>query len=519
MYKLIVVLALMALGFTVSANAQDGMPVLLRVDLVNSGSTSIEAGGKVSVKVTSLQDPSATVEILRVFAPLSQHNITSSSPLIIEGTIKEDAALGQAKIMVFGKINGDKVGVSNPVMISILPPRTGSNAISKLVEDSDALTRTYIGQRLPFNASGEKADGSHILLDEAEVVSENENIVRYLNNGIIEARGTGQTNIITTFNDLQTRSVIQVKECVIGDLDCDTMISGGDLIILKNDLNHRAVAIPNDSRDINKDGKLDKEDVKALALLCEYPNCDSIMSPPDDPAPPISFEGEIIPAPGTRSGASTPTPVPTTPIPTATVSPTATAVATSTPTNTPTSTATNTPIPPTATATSTATPIPPTATPTITPSATPTNTATPVPPTATPTATATTTKTPSPTATPSPTRTPVITPTATRTPSATATPAQTSSVVRLVLMDAKTDRPVKGYEDLREGMVLELAKLPKTLTIQAITSPAKVGRLQFLWNTRQHIENYAPYALNGNRGNDLRPAPFPKGLVTMSVRP
>jgi dipeptidyl aminopeptidase/acylaminoacyl peptidase len=103
--------------------------------------------------------------------------------------------------------------------------------------------------------------------------------------------------------------------------------------------------------------------------------------------------------------------------------------------------------------------------------------------------------TPPVTGTPAPTAPPSATPAPTGTPSPSA-----PTVTSLTLIDAATDKAVPGYEMLADGVTLDLATLPRQLTVRANTSPATVGSVRFTLDGRSvKTENTAPYAIAGDR--------------------
>ncbi len=110
---------------------------------------------------------------------------------------------------------------------------------------------------------------------------------------------------------------------------------------------------------------------------------------------------------------------------------------------------------------------------------------------------------------------------ATGTTTGTTTPTQT--IARVALINANTDRPFTGYEDIKTGLVINLAKLPsKKLNIQAFTSPNPVGSVKFTLTgaeTKNHLENGGPYSLIGNTGADFYPWTPKVGSYTLIVTP
>lgn len=85
-------------------------------------------------------------------------------------------------------------------------------------------------------------------------------------------------------------------------------------------------------------------------------------------------------------------------------------------------------------------------------------------------------------------------------------------IERLVLVDTRTRKPIDNHEDLRDGVVLDLSRLPPHFTILALTRPDEVGSVVFDISDDDgyRVENQAPYLLMGNAGEEYfawSPAP------------
>lgn len=97
------------------------------------------------------------------------------------------------------------------------------------------------------------------------------------------------------------------------------------------------------------------------------------------------------------------------------------------------------------------------------------------------------------------------TPTSTSEPTvATPTPAGGITVTSLTLFNADTDQPLIGFDPMDTPTILDFVALgTRRLNIRANTSPATVGSVRFsLDGAPYRIEGGAPYALQGNTGND-----------------
>jgi hypothetical protein len=103
------------------------------------------------------------------------------------------------------------------------------------------------------------------------------------------------------------------------------------------------------------------------------------------------------------------------------------------------------------------------------------------------------------------------------------TTAAPITIASLTLYDADANQPITGYEALKDGMTLDVSKLPtRNLSIRANTTPTKVGSVQFALDGQPiKTENFNPYTIAGDRnGKDYftwkLPAP---GQHTLTVTP
>ena len=90
-------------------------------------------------------------------------------------------------------------------------------------------------------------------------------------------------------------------------------------------------------------------------------------------------------------------------------------------------------------------------------------------------------------------------------------PAPNPTVLKLVLFNADTDKPIAGYDPLYNGAVLTLSKLPtRNLNVRVVTTPEPTGSVQVAWDAGMsaafnRVENFAPYALAEDINGDYRP--------------
>ncbi|QHT69854.1 Ig-like domain-containing protein [Rhodocytophaga rosea] len=91
------------------------------------------------------------------------------------------------------------------------------------------------------------------------------------------------------------------------------------------------------------------------------------------------------------------------------------------------------------------------------------------------------------------------------------------SVVKFILVNADTDRPLMPLE---EGDVIDLSKLPtQNLNIQVITNPGVVGSVLIDLDGKLVVENQLPYAYGGGAGTNYNAITLPVGNHTLTATP
>ncbi|WP_442485363.1 malectin domain-containing carbohydrate-binding protein [Aeoliella sp. SH292] len=95
------------------------------------------------------------------------------------------------------------------------------------------------------------------------------------------------------------------------------------------------------------------------------------------------------------------------------------------------------------------------------------------------------------------------------------------AVTSLTLINANTDLPIPGYENLTSGMQINLASLPTTnLNIRANTS-GTIGSIKFGLDGNSNFRNEAgaPYALFGDSNGNYHGVQIPVGSHTVTATP
>jgi hypothetical protein len=142
--------------------------------------------------------------------------------------------------------------------------------------DPFSLTLRFIGDSLPFTVWGKFAAGLQTDVTQSSyliVTSENPRVAA-VQNDIISAAGSGQTNIDVTYRSITVKVPVTVPSAIRGDLNGDGIVDQSDLNIILAALNTAANG-PNDARDLNHDGKINELDAHILRSLCTHPGCAS----------------------------------------------------------------------------------------------------------------------------------------------------------------------------------------------------------------------------------------------------
>gem|GEM_PF-3437343 len=95
-------------------------------------------------------------------------------------------------------------------------------------------------------------------------------------------------------------------------------------------------------------------------------------------------------------------------------------------------------------------------------------------------------------------------------------------VTSFTLMNADTNKPIAGYENIADGAVIARSSLPTTrLSVRVNTSPAKVGSVKIGWNgnASYRVESLAPYELFGGPVGDTYAGAIPNGTHTFTGTP
>ena len=95
------------------------------------------------------------------------------------------------------------------------------------------------------------------------------------------------------------------------------------------------------------------------------------------------------------------------------------------------------------------------------------------------------------------------------------------AVTGMALIDAKTDLPISDFNPLLDGDVLDLKKLPKKLNIQAFAESSSVKSVVFSFdgNPKYRTENFAPYAIGGDREGNYFDWKVTPGVYTITATP
>jgi hypothetical protein len=100
--------------------------------------------------------------------------------------------------------------------------------------------------------------------------------------------------------------------------------------------------------------------------------------------------------------------------------------------------------------------------------------------------------------------------------------AKGPAVVSFTLMDTDTDLPIRGFDPLAEGAVVDLARLrARNITVRANTVPAKLGSVRFELDgdPRFNVESVFPYTLSTDVDGNCKPWQAPLGDHVLTAVP
>jgi hypothetical protein len=89
-------------------------------------------------------------------------------------------------------------------------------------------------------------------------------------------------------------------------------------------------------------------------------------------------------------------------------------------------------------------------------------------------------------------------------------------------MDADTDRPIRGFDPLVDGAVVDLARLgARNISVRADTVPARLGSVRFELDGDPdfNVESIIPYTLSTDTDGDCQPWKAPLGAHTLTAIP
>ena len=161
-----------------------------------------------------------------------------------------------------------------------------STSISVVVERADPPTKLsvhpamaifrYVGETLPLSVFATFSDGSMADVTQSTHLSatSEDSSFATVQNGIISAVSSGQTNIDLQYGSITSKIPVSVPSTIRGDLNGDGIVDKSDVAIITDVLNTPANG-PNDARDLNHDGVINALDARILVTLCTHPGCTS----------------------------------------------------------------------------------------------------------------------------------------------------------------------------------------------------------------------------------------------------
>jgi len=189
----------------------------------------------------------------------------TTSPYSFSLTVPTET-IGLKNLFAVGLVANEAVIVS-PVINIDVEPGAAPTAISF---QQSLVTFGYVGQQRRIGVTATFADGSTIDVSQSSQIqfsSDTPTVVSVDPTGLMSANGSGTANITVSYGNLTATMKAIGPTAVKGDLNGDGVVNSDDLFLLESMLGSTPTG-PNDSRDINGDGKIDILDVQALLTLC-----------------------------------------------------------------------------------------------------------------------------------------------------------------------------------------------------------------------------------------------------------
>jgi hypothetical protein len=237
--------------------------------------TVVIPGQTVSVSVTRSQDVNSVVltgDLLSLVGGTTAPE-SGANPIVFSITIPKDIAPGAYRL---GALQAD--GVASPVAsapLGLIVNPGGS--VASLGITPGVINLRYPGDGYKIRVFSTQSDGSTVQLTDATTLTltvSDPLIAAVHPGGRILALKPGMTTINAQYQGQKASVTVNVPLLKEGDLNGDGIIDTDDLNILDSYLNRSANG-PNDSRDLNHDGKIDALDARILITLCTYPRCAS----------------------------------------------------------------------------------------------------------------------------------------------------------------------------------------------------------------------------------------------------
>jgi hypothetical protein len=246
-------------------------PPALSITSPASG-TAVSAGQSLSVTITIGSGTYPNGMAVFAKAPLGVASVQSvtGSTVTLSLAIPANTPPGAYALTAMSMDSTGALVSSVPVSVDVQRADTPTS----LLADPAALTLRFVGDTLPLTVWGTFAGVGQLDVTQSSQLttqSENPNVAT-AQNGMITARGPGQTSIDVTYGSITVKIAVTVPTSIRGDLNGDGQVDRADLNIIMDVLNTPANG-PNDARDLNHDGVINVLDARILVTLCTHAGC------------------------------------------------------------------------------------------------------------------------------------------------------------------------------------------------------------------------------------------------------